>query len=660
MKRIVLSLSLSLVMVSVLFVVMAGQAPAGFAPLDEYELLVVRVYYGDQAGLQALADWREPWEVNVAAGYLVVEVTADEYAALQQAGYRVEVDERLTAEINAPRPESPEGGGIPGYACYRTVEETFTSAQQMVLDYPTLATWSDIGDSWDKVTPGGPAGYDINVLKLTNQAIPGPKPVLYVFGSIHAREYMPAEMATRFAEHMLDNYDVDADVTWLLDYHEIHLVLQANPDGRKFAEAGNLWRKNTNNTDGCTTFPNYGVDLNRNFTFFWNMGGSSSNPCDQTFHGSGPGSEPEAQALMAYGVSIIPDQRDDPITATAPITTSGIFIDLHSSGNVILWPWGIPPYPTANDTGMQTLARKMGFLNNYDPVQHLSYATAGTTKDFFYGELGIPSYTIETGTTFFQQCSYFENIAMPDNLQVLLYAAKASRLSYVIPAGPDVLNLALSSEPVYQGTPVELTATINDTRYNNSQGAEPVQNVVAAEYYIDVPFWITTTTPISIPLAAADGTFNNPVEAVAGTIDPTGLSLGRHTIFVRGQDADGNWGATTAIFMTVEAPTAPVAGFTSSSPDELGQTTVFTNTSTGGGLSYSWDFGDGGPGSTAEHPIHHYGAAGLYTVTLTVVNSAGSDVYVDTVEIIEPPQTEYVVNLPLVLLTGGGLVNRPD
>ena len=45
-----------------------------------------------------------------------------------------------------------------------------------------------------------------------------------------------AEMATRFAEYLVNNYGVDADATWLLDHHEIHLMLHTNPDGRKEAE----------------------------------------------------------------------------------------------------------------------------------------------------------------------------------------------------------------------------------------------------------------------------------------------------------------------------------------------------------------------------------------------------------------------------------------
>ena len=56
--------------------------------------------------------------------------------------------------------------------------------------------------------------------------------------AIHAREYATAELITRFAEYLVENYGTDPDITWLLDYNEIHLLLQANPDGRKHAETG--------------------------------------------------------------------------------------------------------------------------------------------------------------------------------------------------------------------------------------------------------------------------------------------------------------------------------------------------------------------------------------------------------------------------------------
>jgi hypothetical protein len=48
-----------------------------------------------------------------------------------------------------------------------------------------------------------------------------------------------------------------------------------------------------------------------------------------------------------------------------------------------------------------------------------------------------------------------------------------------------------------------------------------------------------------------DGSFNASIENVRATINTSGLSAGRHTIFVEGQDANGNWGVPTAIFITI-------------------------------------------------------------------------------------------------------------
>ncbi len=69
---------------------------------------------------------------------------------------------------------------------------------------------------------------------------------------------------------------------------------------------------------------------------------------------------------------------------------------------------------------------------------------------------------------------------------------------------------------------------------------------------------------------------------------------------------------------------APVAGFSSSSPDDLGQVTSFTNSTTGSNVSYEWSFGDGAT-SIAENPTHTYVSTGTFTVVLTATNSGGSD-----------------------------------
>jgi len=80
-----------------------------------------------------------------------------------------------------------------------------------------------------------------------------------------------------------------------------------------------------------------------------------------------------------------------------------------------------------------------------------------------------------------------------------------------------------------------------------------------------------------------------------------------------------------------------VAGFTHG---VTGMNASFTNTSTGGGLSYFWDFGDGFSDTTAN-PAHTYGANGTYLVCLSATGPCGTDVFCDTVTICGPPSAAF-------------------
>ncbi|HFQ95598.1 MAG TPA: hypothetical protein ENK30_03410, partial [Anaerolineae bacterium] len=213
---------------------------------------VVRVYFEDRAQLNALAARLDVWEVNNEEGYFIARVSPQALKALKAQGLRVEIERRLTEKLYLSLQYSPQQtSGIPGYPCYRTVEETYNDLSALAANHPDLATWTDVGDSWEKVNSGGTDGYDLFALTLTNQNTPGPKPKFFMIAAIHAREYTTAELATRFAEKLVNDYGSDPDITWLLDNYEFHLIPQANPDGRKHAEAGEMWRKNTDNDDGC-------------------------------------------------------------------------------------------------------------------------------------------------------------------------------------------------------------------------------------------------------------------------------------------------------------------------------------------------------------------------------------------------------------------------
>jgi carboxypeptidase T len=545
---------------------------------------LVRVYFNSLADRDKLASELDAQETSTAGGYITAIVDDAQYQALQAAGRRVEIDQGRTALLNQPAQRlAGQAGGIPGFPCYRTVEETYASLAQLAGRHPNLASWVDAGDSWKKVTSGGAAGYDLNVLVLTNKSRPGPKPVFFLMAAIHAREYATAEIATRYAEYLVGQYGLDPDVTWLLDYFQVVIMPQANPDGRKLAEAGFYQRKNVNNTNGgsCfkppSVFDQYGTDLNRNSSFQWGGDGSSSYPCDQVYHGPGQASEPETQAIQNEMASLFPDRRGRALTDTVPVTASGVFITLHSYGELDLFPWGFTPDPAPNSTALQTLARKFGYYNGYTvcqaPVGGCLYTTSGTTDDWAYGELGVASYTFEVGTDFFESCDNFESTIWPANRPALLYALKAARLPYQSPAGPETIQVTTTVRAVNAGRPLTLTAVADDTRYaSGGPGVEPAQNIAAARYSVDAPSWITATTTYS--LTVADGAFDASTEILRAEIDTTGWAPGDHLVYVESQDAAGNWGVPSATFVTIIPPYALATAPASAAAAGLPGTTV--------------------------------------------------------------------------------------
>jgi carboxypeptidase T len=516
-------------------------------------------------------------EANYDAGYLVLELTPEEMAQLRGFGFRFrpatefiqqrkEFLENMQREMLQRQQKSmtaPDASGtalvtpqsIPGYACYETVEETFAAAQTFVTAKPSLASLVNAGPSWEKTA--GIGGYDIRVLKLTNSAIAGSKPKLFVNSAIHAREYTTAPLNLEFARWLVNGYGTNADATWILDHHEVHLMLHTNPDGRKKAEAGLSWRKNTNTAYCGATSNTRGADLNRNFSFSWNAtggSGSSGSQCNLTYRGPSPGSEPETQAIESYVRSLWADRRGSNQSDAAPDDTSGIHIDVHSYSQLVLWPWGTTSAPAPNGTALQTLGRKFAFFNGYTPQQSVGlYPTDGTSDGPSYGELGVAAFTFELGTSFFQTCSTYNNTIKPQNLNALIYAAKVVRTPYITPAGPDMTALALSNGAsttgVQRGTQVTLTGTASDTRFNTSNGTEPTQNINAVEFYIDTPPWVAGAAPVA--LQPADGAFNAKTENVTGAIGTASLSVGNHIVFVRARDANNSWGAFSAVFLKV-------------------------------------------------------------------------------------------------------------
>jgi len=544
----------------------AASLPAATRP-DDDPLVYITMHYASRAQLQSIASRFQHLAIDETTRSIGVEATHDELMALRRDGIDATIDDAATLRLRQAeaywRSKATSATLIDGFPCYRTVAETYATMDQLAHSNPTLAQVVDIGPSWaENRAPG--TGHRMRALELTNRATGfDDKPAMVVVASIHAREYTPAEVLTRFAEGLVDGYGTDAEATWLLDNFRFHLILHGDPDGRVKAESGLSWRKNVDDSNGSCSATSYGVDLNRNFPFQWHQtpGGSSGNACASTYRGPSLVSEAETQDLLTYiagspdggGVyrgGVLPDRRGDPVNDPAPDSYRGMFLDLHSSARTVMWPWSYSTAPPPNATALRTLGRRLAWYNGYKPEQWVSmYAADGTDTDAMYGLLGVPSYTIEMGVAFFEGCSTFEQTTLPKNLQALRFAARNLWAPYAYPAGPTTTTLTVSPTSVAAGTPVTIRATINDARFSTRNGTEVVQPIQSATAFLDLTPWASNATPRA--MSASDGSFDEPSEPTRLRLSTTGLAAGRHVVFVQGTDASGSAGTPQAVYFDV-------------------------------------------------------------------------------------------------------------
>ncbi len=178
--------------------------------------------------------------------------------------------------------------------------------------------------------------------------------------------------------------------------------------------------------------------------------------------------------------------------------------------------------------------------------------------------------------------------------------------------GPDVVGPVAQSVTVgaiVSGN-VTLSATISDAASGGS-------NVAAAEYRID--------TGAATPMAATDGSFNSPQEAVSATVPVGGLSSGSHTLYVRGQDALGNWGSWGAAVLAIDTTGPTTYGLaanpaTSSGTVNVALTGSASDAATGGssiaGAEYFLD-AQGATGSGVAMTVSP-GAPAIAALTATI------------------------------------------
>ena len=478
---------------------------------------------------------------------------------------------------------------IDGRSCYRSIEGMNQSMKDLAAKYPDLITIEIIGESYikkngEKDIKGDviPPGYDIYAVNITAPSTTNStaKGKLLITSGIHAREYTPTELVGRFIDMLIDGYNnKDAQIISILQHTEIHAIIHVNPDGRYIAEHNRnaLWRKNMNPTGGCKNDQQYGVDINRNFDFLWgDKSGASDNPCSDSYHGDGPNSEVETQTLVKYAMRVFPEEqrRSDPekqLDEPLGEDITGMYIDIHSTGNFIYYPWGHRDKPSPDDDAFQAIARKMSYYNRYDlwaSGYDFMYPVSGDSSDYMYAVLGVASLGLELGYDFYEDCDTFENEILPMNLDVLLYAASIAGRPFSMAKAPDILDVAVDYEKV--DGDIVVTAEVSDRLMVNSLIGKQNhltgdQDIAKVMLYLDVhPDDLALADGVlNWEMSPVDGEFDSGEEIVEIALSIEDLSAERHTLHIQAIDSDGYLSPVKSVVIEVEkGSTDPVMNMT--------------------------------------------------------------------------------------------------
>jgi carboxypeptidase T len=393
MKRLLFT---AMLMVMILFVAAQTQYSRVklFANHDELQNLAARGLAIDhgvfKAGVYVICELsREELAIADAAGiqYEVMIADVSKYYEERNEPYLSRLDEvkQMKYELSRDWPV-PEGFELGTCGGFLTIDQMVEHLDDMATQYPDLISPKY---TLDYQTHNGRDLYWVRLSDnpTTNEDEPE---VLYT-GMHHAREAIGMQLLIYYMYYLLENYDTDPDVQYIVNNFELYFVPIVNMDGYGYniqndPNGGGMWRKNRRQNDDGS----YGVDINRNYGYEWGYddNGSSPVPSDDTYRGPSAFSEPEAQCLKNFC-----EEHD-----------FRIGLNYHSYSALLLYAWGWSPDPCPQDAIFHAhagiLSKENGYT--YGPGYTTIYATNGGSDDWMYGEQTtknlIYSYTPEVGS----------------------------------------------------------------------------------------------------------------------------------------------------------------------------------------------------------------------------------------------------------------------
>jgi hypothetical protein len=262
-------------------------------------------------------------------------------------------------------------------------------------------TWGNPSDNYTNQQDNGPATYSgigstrwdpetIWYVRITGDestSSQGSKPQMLFTSMIHSREVSALMNNIYFMWYIIENYDTDPAIQELVDNNELYFVPVVNPDGLRWNETlssagGGSQRKNLRPNTGGTGYSR-GVDLNRNFDYFWgyNNIGSSGTQTDSDYRGPSAESEPETQIMVDF--------------ITTRSIKSGVWN--HSYANSVPHPYGgIPSASSGREDEYYKWHEEMTRYNRYLYGATIFYESNGLPDDWMMG--GNPDNNGSTGS----------------------------------------------------------------------------------------------------------------------------------------------------------------------------------------------------------------------------------------------------------------------
>ncbi|KAM6945666.1 carboxypeptidase B2 [Aplochiton taeniatus] len=265
------------------------------------------------------------------------------------------------------------------YERYHSLEDIYHWINRTAQENPDRVKVLLIGSSYEK--------RPLFVLKLSGHERPN-KRAMWIDCGIHAREWIAPAFCLWFVHYALVSYQQNSEITRMLNNMDIYVLPVMNPDGYKFTwtPRNRMWRKNRSQRKNSSCF---GADLNRNFDANWCTQGASDQPCDDTYCGQFPESEPESEAVANF----LRSHKD----------TVKLYLSIHSYSQMLLFPYSYTYDLAPNHDELLELVReaamkiKRYYRNSYTVGAGAStiYLAPGGSDDWAYNQGIRYSFTFE-------------------------------------------------------------------------------------------------------------------------------------------------------------------------------------------------------------------------------------------------------------------------